>query len=268
MLRIGCIGALAMAASCEDHAIRPVDNGLSSQNRSELTELCEDRIRTFYGPAVPLGRGVARTWVAVNNEGEPVSIGVNISERAALNQPEEHVEYVLELPKAATAMPFNHVTLGWNPHGHFPPGVYDVPHFDVHFNMIDIPTRVAIPAIPPPYMDLPVPPQYVPPGYIQTPGVEAAMGAHWVDIFSAEFQPGGTFTNTLILGSFDGDVIFWEPMVTLQYLMGHPNDVRPVRQPAAYQVTGYYPTTYSVQFNESPDEFTISLGNLVFRQAQ
>lgn len=268
MLRIGCIGALAMAASCDDGMIQPVDNRLSTEELSQRTELNENRVRTFYGPAIPMGRGVGRAWVAVNNEGEPVSIGVNISEQAAMHQPEEHVEYVLELPQAAAAIPFDHVTLGWNPHGHFPPGVYDVPHFDVHFNMIDNATRVAIPGIPPPYMDPAVPPQYVPSGYVQTPGVEPAMGAHWVDILSAEFQPGGIFTNTLILGSFNADVIFWEPMVTLQYLMSHPDDVRPVRQAAAYQVSGYYPTTYSVLFNESPDEFTISLDGLVFREAQ
>jgi hypothetical protein len=25
------------------------------------------------------------------------------------------------------------VGLNWNPHGHIPPGVYDLPHFDFHF---------------------------------------------------------------------------------------------------------------------------------------
>lgn len=268
ILRIGWVGALVIAASCQDSMIQPVNNGSVQEDLSRNAQLHEDRVRTFYGPAAPMGQGVARAWVSVNNEGEPVSLGVNISERAAMHQPEEHVEYVLELPKAAAAMPFNHVTLGWNPHGHFPPGVYDVPHFDVHFNMIDIPTRLAIPGMAPPYMDPALASQYVPAGYIQTPGVEPAMGAHWVDIFSDEFQAGGVFTNTLILGSYNANVIFWEPMVTVQYLMTHPDDVRPVRQPAAYQVSGYYPLTYSVTYHESPDEFRIALDNLVFRQAQ
>lgn len=259
-----------MAASCEDSLIRPVGNLVSSKQFPQRTtpDVLVDHVRTFYGPAVPIGQGVARTWASVNAAGEPVSLGVNISEHAVRHLPQEHQEYVLQFPVMAQTMPYDHITLGWNPRGHFPPGIYDVPHLDVHFNMIDEATREAIPGMFPPYMDPAPAAQYIPAGYVQTPGVEPAMGAHWIDVFSAEFQPQGVFTNTLILGTFDSQVIFWEPMVTVDYLMTKPHDVRPVSQPLAYQATGYYPLTYSVEYRESPGTFSISLDNLVHRVGQ
>ena len=270
ILKAGCIGALAIVASCDDTSVQPSREAAryGGESHHRVTpDVLDEHMRTFYGPAVPIGQGVARAWVAVNIEGEPVSLGVNLSEHAVMHQPEDHAEYVLHFPQAAEAMPFDHVTLGWNPNGHFPPGIYDVPHFDLHFNVIDVETREAIPGIPPPYMDAAPGAQYIPAAYIQAPGVEPQMGAHWIDVLSSEFQ-GGSFTNTLILGTYDEQVIFWEPMVTLQYLMSKPNDVRPVRQPAAYQVSGYYPTRYSVVYTDSPGQFTISLDNLVYHVGQ
>lgn len=270
LLKVGCIGALAIVASCQDTLVQPSREAARYGNQPPqrvTPDVLDDNTRTFYGPAVPIGQGVARAWVSVNIEGEPVSLGVNLSEHAVMHQPEDHAEYVLQFPQAADAMPFDHVTLGWNPNGHFPPGVYDVPHFDLHFNVIDVETREAIPGIPPPYMDPAPGAQYIPAAYIQTPGVEPQMGAHWIDVLSSEFQ-GGAFTNTLILGTYDEQVIFWEPMVTLQYLMSKPEDVRPVRQPAAYQVSGYYPMSYSVVYNEHPGEFSISLDDLQYHVGQ
>jgi hypothetical protein len=45
-------------------------------------------------------------------------------------------EWIIPLPSEAARrpeIPFKWVGLNWNPHGHIPPGVYDLPHFDVHF---------------------------------------------------------------------------------------------------------------------------------------
>src|SRR5262245_9714601 len=45
-------------------------------------------------------------------------------------------EWIIPLPSEAARrpeMPLKWVGLNWNAHGHIPPGVYDLPHFDVHF---------------------------------------------------------------------------------------------------------------------------------------
>ncbi len=45
-------------------------------------ELKSRMLNTFYGPTVPIGKGVARAWVSVNQEGNPTSVGINLSEKA------------------------------------------------------------------------------------------------------------------------------------------------------------------------------------------
>ena len=45
-------------------------------------------------------------------------------------------ERVLPVPSEASRrpdVPFKWALLNWNPKGHIPPGVFDKPHFDVHF---------------------------------------------------------------------------------------------------------------------------------------
>ncbi len=42
-------------------------------------------------------------------------------------------EYPLPMPKHGPNSGCTHVVIDWNPHGHPPPHVYTVPHFDFHF---------------------------------------------------------------------------------------------------------------------------------------
>ena len=109
--------------------------------------------------------------------------------------------------------------------------------------------------------------QYVPSLYLQTPGGVPAMGAHWIDLTSPEFN-GGIFSKTFIWGSYDGQFIFWEPMITRDYLLAHPHDNVALRQPQAFQHDGWYPQNYTIDYSTSPKEYTIALTNLAFHQGQ
>ncbi len=91
------------------------------------------------------------------------------------------------------------------------------------------------------------------------------MGVHWVDLLSPEFN-GGVFTKTFIWGSYDGKFIFWEPMITLDYLLSRPNDLVTLRQPSAYQIDGYYATKFKVSYSVNPKEYTVALLNLVHHE--
>ena len=106
--------------------------------------------------------------------------------------------------------------------------------------------RQAIPLLMPPAMDVAPAPQYIPDLYMLTPGIVPQMGAHWVDVTSPEFQPVVTFTKTFIWGSFNGEFIFWEPMITLDYLLSKPDDLIELRQPDSFQRDGFYATHYGV----------------------
>ena len=102
------------------------------------------------GPSVKVGDGTARTMVVENAAGMPTSIAVVLSEKALQGLPSEHgkdheaVIYELPMPQGGPRTGYDHATLDWNPAGHMPEGVYSLPHFDVHFYMIDRTTRDAI----------------------------------------------------------------------------------------------------------------------------
>jgi len=221
----------------------------------------------FYGPTVPIGNGVARAWVQENGNGEPVAVGINLSEKALQNLPQEPAAFVLQFPPNKGMYFYKHMLVDWNPDGHEPPGVYDVPHFDFHFYTITNEERLEIgPAGAPGFDNLPGP-QYVPPAYIRIPGGVPQMGTHWADVLSPEFN-GGVFTKTFILGSWDGSFIFYEPMITREYLLSNPDAVTPVRQPAAFQQDGWYAADYKVSYSASPKQYTIALQNLTFHEGE
>ncbi len=210
------------------------------------------------------------TWVTVNAEGVPLSLGVNLSAKAVLNQGEEGANYVFQLPKQVAVAPYDHLTVGWNPHGHEPEHVYDLPHFDLHLYMISSTYQATIPFLAPPAFDVKLPAKYTAPAYVQGPGLVPNMGAHLVDVLSPEFN-GGTFTKTFIYGSYSGNLIFIEPMFTVNYLnslVGTNATATSIRQPQAFQRAGYYPASYTISYDKSPNEFTISFNNLTYHPAE
>jgi hypothetical protein len=220
---------------------------------------------TFYGESTAVGNGTARTWVVLDDEGKPTSVGVTMSETAlsGLSSDPMPVEYRLALPKEASATPFDNVTLDWNAMGHEPPGVYDAPHFDVHFYMINYEERLKI--TDEKKFEIAPPAEYLPADYQKAPGGVPQMGAHWVDVTSPEFQ-GKPFTITFIYGSYDGTVHFWEPMVSLAFLQTKPDFNAEIKQPQAYPQRGYYyPLKYSVRYDTASQEYRIALDELTLR---
>ena len=248
----------------------------------------KEKVKTFYGPAKPIGEGTAMAWVSVDKQGKPLSVGVNISERAVQSlmeehsdnheneeTHEEHVRLTLNLPKQAESTLYQHITLDWNPHGHPAPGIYDLPHFDLHTYMISEEEMLAIPPMAPfdengqPQFDEMPASEFIPEDYFLEPGVVPAMGAHWLDEEAVELH-GETFTKTFIYGSHNGEFIFHEPMFTVAYL----NDLKQkegsfesfeIKQPDSYQMPGYYPMEYSFKYDPTPGMYIISLDKLVMQ---
>lgn len=224
-------------------------------------------VNTFYSSTLPIGNGVVRAWVSENIDGEPVSVGVNLSEKALENLPTEPAEYVLILPKNKGKNFYTHVLIDWNPQGHEPLLAYGLPHFDFHFYIIPNDVRMAIGPNDNTQFDNLPDAKYVPPFYLRGPGGVPQMGVHWVDLLAPEFN-GGTFTSSYIWGSYDGKFIFWEPMITRDYLLSHPDVITPLRQPEAYQEDGFYAAQYKVSYSVSPKEYTIALLDLVYHNGE
>ncbi len=176
--------------------------------------------------------------------------------------------------------PFTYLLVNWNPMGHPPGGVYDKPHFDVHFYMDDPAERLKI--RPGPCGELvncddfelgkKLPEaRYYPSDFEFTGAVAPGMGTHLIDLTGPEFH-GQPFTHTWIYGTWNGDVTFYEPMVTKDWFDGLVDRSRedqcfPIKQPQAFQKEGDYPTRYCLRYRDNRQEVTASLEGFVHHQA-
>jgi hypothetical protein len=188
-------------------------------------------------------------------------------------------EWVIHLPSEAARrsdIPFKWAGLNWNPHGHIPPGVYDLPHFDVHFYIDPIEKVFAVGSgsCGPEFVRCdqfelatkPLPSNYMHPDFKNVGAVAPAMGNHLIDQTSPEFN-GKKFTRTWIYGIYDGRVTFYEEMVTRDYLLSQPTACFPLKSAAAVGVRGYYPTQSCIRYNSQANEYTISIEGFTLREA-
>jgi hypothetical protein len=188
-------------------------------------------------------------------------------------------EWVIPLPSETARradIPFKWVGLNWNPHGHIPPGVYDLPHFDIHFYIESIEKIFAIApgTCGPEFVRCdqfkiatkPLPSNYMHSDYKSVDAVAPAMGNHLIDPTSPEFNKI-KFTRTWIYGAHDGRVTFYEEMVTRDYLLSRPATCFPLKSPPAVGVRGYYPTQSCIRYLSQANEYTVSVEGFVLREA-
>jgi hypothetical protein len=250
-----------------------------------------------YGEAVTLGQGRARGYVTLDSTGEPAEIGIALDETAMEGLPTAGTghhgahamphTFLLELPSSVA--PFEFVELNWNPAGHEPDGVYaGVPHFDFHFWTASKELRASILPDDPTFAakaDRLPGAEYIPefnvalapPGAPMSAIAVPMMGVHFVDLRSPELQgmlgkPEAykPFTSTFIHGSWDGQLVFWEPMITRAHIVAKKtaqdaavrDEIIPVPTPKAYAQPGYYPAAYRITWDEQAREYRIALTQL------
>lgn len=181
---------------------------------------------TTWGTAQTVGNGQIQTFVTVDSARSPRLVGVYFTEGALSGLPETMSdgrwdvkdangsviipccghEFVLDFPASSSVTPFKAFVLNWNPMGHAPSGIYDRPHFDLHFYTIPDSARTAIAAATAETMcSVPNPPEvggvhpvtvscetfeiamfplstaHTPPGYISAGAVEPGMGNHLIN---------------------------------------------------------------------------------------
>ena len=215
-----------------------------------------------------LHNGKVWTSAKVDKNGKPVSVSVIIDD-AGMNsvpvgQPSDHMSPAnnLLIPiSEKSGTPFKFAMINWNSSGHEPEHVYTLPHFDFHFytatqnEVLNYMNEQKLEAAPDD--------AYIPANHIAGPGVPM-MGKHFIDATSPELG-GQTFTQTFLYGSYDTKVVFWEPMITLDFLKNNSNFERPLPQPAKFREAGYYPTRMKVSKQNGITK--ISLDEFIYRQA-
>lgn len=223
----------------------------------------------YKGPEVTMGHGKAYAWVNVGNDSKTTSFGITITKQALEHLPEHGQghdlmsEYVLAFPEEISATPFRHVLVNWNPEGHEPAGIYDVPHFDFHFYTINSTERQQIPSWETDsasFKNVPGP-AYFPANYLYLGGGIPQMGAHLIDITSPELH-GSPFKETFIYGSYAGKVIFLETMVERNFFEAAQLS-RDVPRPEKVQQQGMYPKHYRIV--KDANSYSIIFDDLEFR---
>jgi hypothetical protein len=246
-----------------------------------------------YGSSGELGEGTSRTYAEFDAEGNPVAIGISFTEGFLKGLPTElNPESVCvcfdlnedgitspadgeclgdyatdyDLPTDLTErddVSFRWVGAGFEPMGHDPPGVWDIPHFDFHF-----------------YLQPPEDVHAIRPGPCGIlidcedfeNDVQAAvpgMGNHLIDSTSPEFgDPPQRFTHTFIYGAYNGHITFLEPMITVEYLESRPNECHSIKQPVSWEESGYYPQEYCTRYLEDEGTYQVSLEGLVYHEAE
>lgn len=268
------------------------------------TDAPTDSACQLRGPAAVIGSVEVRAYTRVDATGAPEAVGIrlpyadlsslpqqpadgyrclDLDEDDAIDIGSECVgghERVLFLPSEWDELPtpFRWALFNWNPAGHGPPGIWDVPHFDFHFFIQSLADRNRIRigrcAMLVDCDDLrvgqaPVPDAYLPDGYEDRGVVEFGMGNHLIDpaTFGAPSRPA---THTFIYGAWAGEISFLEPMITLGFLErvrsgAEPSRCYPVPQPDAVREPGYWPTEYCIRDDPADRAFLVSLEGFTWR---
>lgn len=225
----------------------------------------------YKGKAVRLGSGTAYTIVRTDADGKPVSIGVVLTEKALEGLPaaakgaNPDFPFVLPMPAKGPKTIFDHVVVNWESQGHPPPKVYDVPHFDFHFYLVDRRYQSKVkfkseaesgdPAQQPAA-------EFLPAGYVVPPGTAVtSMGVHAINPTAPEFK-GQPFTATFIYGYHNKKLTFLEPMASIEFLKTKPTFSALVARPASYLKAGVYPSSYSIGYNEAERTYEVRLDGL------
>src|SRR6267143_3476409 len=253
-----------------------------------------------------LWKGTVSSYAEFDDAGVPAAIGIVFSATAMDGLPasgsDQHhcfdrnkdgvvdlatecyqdYEFVIPLPDAVSRrsdIPFKWVFLNWNPGGHLPHGVWDLPHFDIHFVIEPIALLLGIesgPCGPSPdgyvrcdqyeLAKKPVPSNYMHPDFRAGRTVVPAMGLPWYDPTTPEFRKEQVFTWSWLYGTYDGKITFYEAMVTRAFLVSKPSVCYQIKAPPAVGLRGFYPTLSCVRYNVDTAEYTVSLEKFVSRQ--
>jgi hypothetical protein len=255
------------------------------------------------GATSTVGNGTVSSYAELDKNGAPRAIGIVFQASALEGLPsavsdEHHCfdrnqdgkidpqtecfaahEWIIPLPSEAARRPdvlFKWIGLNWNPHGHIPPKVYDLPHFDVHFYIDPIEKIFAIESGPCGHEFVrcdqfkiatkPLPANYMHADFKNVDAVAPAMGNHLIDPTSPEFH-GKKFTRTWVYGVYDGRVTFFEEMLTREYMLSQPSACFPIKSPPAVNVRGYYPTQSCTRYHSQTNEYTVSMEGFTLREA-
>jgi hypothetical protein len=167
------------------------------------------------------------------------------------------------LPASATDQTgFTHMTVNWEAMGHTPM-TFMVPHFDFHFYLVPPSDRMAIDcantekpsSLPGGYSLVD---EQLPPELVAITGVEVLigvcvpeMGMH--SLVTAEAQSEEPFEGTMVVGYYEGQPIFFEPMISKAKLQARQSFTLAVPQVPGLE--GGQPSSFRADYDAETDAY-------------
>ena len=223
---------------------------------------------SYEGKPVSMGKGSAHVLVRTDANDKLTAIGVVLTPGALNGLPKSargartDTAYHLPMPGKGPKTAIDHVMINWEPVGHPPPHVYDVPHFDFHFYLVSRAAQEKVRFHNDAESGQPqqqAPAELLPQGYAIPPGTAVPrMGVHAINMSSGELH-GQPFTATFIYGYYNRQQTFLEPMVSLDYLLSKPSFSTAITRPSRYSKPGVYPGAYSVKYAANNDVYEVLL---------
>lgn len=223
----------------------------SSLNASEMIK---GETKTAYG--YPMS-----TWALLDDEHKVKEVGFDFYLGTIENAPigtsfESEPPFVLDFPSVVKQTTFiNHLEFNWRTGGH-PPLPYEVAHTDMHFYTLSPKEVSSIDCT----NTKPPKPGEIPPGYALLEHCEKAMGYHAFDVMKRKnlHQP---FTKEVILGYYDGKLIFVEAMASKEFLLSKKDFSLSIPVPTTIHKT-LWPTKVTAKYEKNENMFRISLTDL------
>lgn len=238
----------------------------------------------YLGKPQPLGEGFVRSFVTLDDQGNPSEVGAILTQGSlSLPTSETTPDTVipLSLPSEASTTAFDSLLLKYRTHG--VPGVPEalgVPRITLDAFLLtpqeiasicpNASTSSSAPACTDDELAQalkPPKPEFIPQGMQPTGFVEPGFGERYFDpeaalpIFAGQ-QP---FKTLYDYAFFDGQISLTSFGATKAFLETQSSVTEPIKIPTSYPKTGYYPTQYSVNFDPTSKEYKLSLSGFTPR---
>jgi len=173
--------------------------------------------------------------------------------------PPEQLAMVPLPEEARSALGIDHMAINWEAHGH-PPTAFLTQHFDFHFYTIS-PDEVAAIDCSDDSKPTRLPAQYTLPD-IDIPGMGVLvglcvprMGMH--AMLEDEAEQTDFFEASMMLGYYEGEPVFFEPMVSRELLLSRSDFSLPMPAVDGLPEGVRYPTEFRAEYDDAQDAYRL-----------
>lgn len=258
-------GLISLFISCSKEDMVTENQGKTNAATASL--LREDQV--YSGPKITIGEGYIRSWMSYNEYDIPIEIGVEMSPEV-FNNIEANFEKPIYIPlqdDITKVTPFDHIEIDWHAQDESLLEDFKPAHFAFYFFMIPLEKRNSIPEWSPEtdFLFSMYPPKinmaqsYVP--LERHNGSYASLGKYWLSKDPRNYQP---LSHTLVLGTFEGQFVFIDPIVTWDQIKAQAFFNENYPQPLVHISDHLFPREYNFYVN-SEGNYCITLGNFITR---